>query len=122
KGLIYEDEKTTNYCPVCQTTISDAEVDYEEEKTTLNYIKFRIKETGEDSIIATTRPELLCSCRIVIFNPEDERYQHLKGKHAVVPIYGHEVKIQPHPYAKPEFGSGLVMVCSFGDYSDVRLL
>ncbi len=122
KGLIYEDEKTTNYCPVCQTTISDAEVDYEEEKATLNYIRFRVKEKGEEIIIATTRPELLCSCRIVIFNPEDERYQHLKGKHAVVPIYGHEVEIQSHPYAKPEFGSGLVMVCSFGDYSDVRLL
>ncbi len=122
KGLIYEDEKTTNYCPVCQTTISDAEVDYEEEKTTLNYIRFRVKETGEEIIIATTRPELLCSCRIVIFNPEDERYQHLKGRHAVVPIHGHEVEIQPHSYAKPEFGSGLVMVCSFGDYSDVRLL
>jgi len=122
KGLIYEDEKTTNYCPVCQTTISDAEVDYEEEKTTLNYIQFRVKETGEDIIIATTRPELLCSCRTVIFNPEDERYQHLRGRHAVVPLYGHEVKIQSHPYAKPEFGSGLVMVCSFGDYSDVRLL
>lgn len=122
KGLIYEDEKTTNYCPVCQTTISDAEVDYEEEKTTLNYIRFRVKETGEDIIIATTRPELLCSCRIVIFNPEDGRHQHLKGRHAVVPIYDHEVKIHPHPYAKPEFGSGLVMVCSFGDYSDVRLL
>jgi len=122
KGLIYEDEKPTNYCPVCQTTISDAEVDYEEEKTILNYIQFRVEETGEGVTIATTRPELLCSCRMVIFNPEDERYQHLKGRHAVVPIYGHEVEIRPHPYAKPDFGSGLVMVCSFGDYSDIRLL
>lgn len=122
KGLIYEDEKTTNYCPVCRTTISDAEVEYEEQKVVLNYIKFRVKETGEDIIIATTRPELLCSCRIVLFNPEDERYQSLEGKHAFVPIYNHEVKIASHPYAKPEFGSGLVMICSFGDYSDVRLL
>lgn len=122
RNLIYEDEKTTNYCPVCGTTISDAEVEYEEEETDLNYIKFKVKETGKDLIIATTRPELLCSCRIVIFNPEDERYQGLEGKHAVVPIYGHAVKIQSHPYAKPEFGSGLVMICSFGDYSDVRIL
>jgi len=122
KGLIYEDEKTTNYCPVCGTTISDAEVEYREEETELNYIKFKVKESGEDIIIATTRPELLCSCRIVIFNPEDARYHHLEGKHAVVPIYGHEVPIKPHPYAKPEFGSGLVMICSFGDYSDVRIL
>jgi len=122
RGLIYEDEKTTNYCPVCGTTISDAEVEYEEEETDLNYIKFKVKESGEDVLIATTRPELLCSCRIVIFNPEDERYHHLEGKHAIVPIFGHEVPIKPHPYAKPEFGSGLVMICSFGDYSDVRIL
>ena len=73
KGLVYEDEKTTNYCPVCGTTISDAEVEYKEEETVLNYMRFRVQETGEDVIIATTRPELLCSCRTVIFNPDDER-------------------------------------------------
>jgi len=122
RGLIYEDEKATNYCPICQTTISDAEVEYEEEKTILNYIKFRVEETGEEIIIATTRPELLCSCRTILFNPEDERYRHLEGKQAIVPIYGHTVKITSHSYAKPEFGSGLVMICSFGDYSDVRIL
>ncbi len=122
RGLIYEDKKVTNYCPVCRTTISDAEVEYEEEETLLNYIKFKVKETGEEILIATTRPELICSCRIVLFNPSDERYQHLEGKHAIVPIYGHSVKIIAHPYAKPEFGSGLVMICSFGDYSDVRIL
>jgi len=122
RGLIYEDEKTTNYCPVCGTTISDAEVEYEEEETELNYIKFKLQETGQDLIIATTRPELLCSCRTVIFNPDDKRYRTLEDKHAIVPIYGLAVKILSHPYAKPEFGSGLVMVCSFGDYSDVRIL
>jgi valyl-tRNA synthetase len=122
RGLIYEDEKTTNYCPVCGTTISDAEVEYEEEETELNYIRFKVQETGQDITVATTRPELLCSCRTVIFNQDDERYQGLDGKHAVVPVFGHIVEIQPHPYAKPEFGSGLVMICSFGDYSDVRIL
>jgi valyl-tRNA synthetase len=122
KGLVYEDEKTTNYCPICGTTISDAEVEYEEKETELNYVKFKIQETGQDLAIATTRPELLCSCRTVIYNPDDERYKNLEGKHVVVPIYGHAVKIQPHPYAKTEFGSGLVMICSFGDYGDVRIL
>jgi len=122
RGLVYEDEKTTNYCPVCRTTISDAEVEYEEEGVELNYIRFRVRETGEEIVIATTRPELLCSCRVVLFHPEDERYQHLKGRHVVVPLYGLEVEILSHPYAKPEFGSGLVMMCSFGDYGDVRLL
>ncbi|MEM2273726.1 MAG: valine--tRNA ligase [Candidatus Bathyarchaeia archaeon] len=122
RGLIYEDEKVTNYCPVCRTTISDAEVEYDEEETLLNYIRFRVQEDGEEIIIATTRPELLCTCRIVLYNPGDERYQHLNGKHAIVPIYGYAVPIMPHPYAKPEFGSGLVMICSFGDHSDIRIL
>lgn len=122
RELIYEDQKTTNYCPVCGTTISDAEVEYVEEETELNYIRFKSMEMGEDIIIATTRPELLCSCRTVIYNPNDERYKGFEGTHAIVPIYEHAVDIQTHPYAKPDFGSGLVMICSFGDYSDVRIL
>jgi valyl-tRNA synthetase len=122
KGLVYEDEKTTNYCPICGTTISDAEVEYEEKETELNYVKFKIQETGQDLAIATTRPELLCSCRTVIYNPDAERYKNFEGKHVIVPIYGHAVKVQPHPYAKTEFGSGLVMICSFGDYGDIRIL
>ncbi len=121
KGLIYEDVKSTNYCPVCRTTISDAEVEYEEGKAILSYIKFKIKGTGEEIVIATTRPELLCTCKIVLFNPTDEKYKNLKGKTATVPIFNLEVPIVSHPYAKPEFGTGLMMICSFGDYGDVRL-
>ncbi|MEM7821478.1 MAG: valine--tRNA ligase [Candidatus Aenigmatarchaeota archaeon] len=121
-GLIYEDFRPTNYCTVCRTAISDAEVEYKERERELVYVKFKIKENGKEVVIATTRPELLCSCRIVIFNPEDKRYEDLNGKHAIVPIYGHEVRIIPHPYAKQDFGSGLVMICSFGDYTDIRLL
>ncbi len=122
KDLIYEGIKTSNYCPVCKTVISDAEVDYVEDHTTLNYVRFKVKESQEDIIIATTRPELLCACKVVLFNPDDDRYKTLEGKHASVPIYNHEVEIIPHPYAKPEFGTGLVMICSYGDYSDIRLL
>lgn len=122
KGLIYEDLKPTNYCPVCRTTISDAEVEYEEVTTTLNYIKFFVKDTGEFVIVATTRPELLSTCKVLLYNPNDERYKHLEGKTAIVPIYRNEVRIMAHPYAKQDFGSGLVMICSFGDYGDVRLL
>lgn len=121
KGLIYEDDRPTSWCPVCGTTIADAEIDYVEEETDLSYIKFGVKETGETIVIATTRPELLCACAAVLFNPEDERYQYLDGKTAIVPIYWQEVPIVPHSYAKPEFGTGLVMVCSYGDYFDVRL-
>ena len=120
RGLIYEDDRPTNWCPVCRTTIADAEIEYSEAPTELYYIKFRL-EDGEDALIATTRPELLCSCAAVIFNPADTRYTSLEGRHAIVPIYERKVPIHPHGYAKPEFGTGLVMVCSFGDYSDIRI-
>ena len=126
KGLVYEDVKPTNYCPVCRTTISDAEVEYKEEQTFLNYVRFQVVETargmGEIITIATTRPELLCACKLILYNPEDPRYVHLEGRTAMVPIFKHEVPIMPHPYAKTDFGTGLVMICSFGDYSDVRIL
>jgi len=121
KGLVYEDTRPNNYCIKCGTTIADAEIEYEELPTELVYIKFKLKETGENIIIATTRPELLCSCAVVVFNPNDERYKKLEGKHTIVPIFNKEVKIIANPYAKEEFGSGLVMICSYGDYSDVRL-
>ncbi|NCO96966.1 MAG: valine--tRNA ligase [Candidatus Aenigmarchaeota archaeon CG_4_10_14_0_8_um_filter_37_24] len=122
KGLIYEDLKPTNYCSVCGTAIADAEVEYKDGSTALNHVKFRVKETAEDIIIATTRPELLCTCKIILYNPEDQRYKHLKNKTAIVPVFGQEVKIMPHPAAKIEFGSGLVMICSFGDFTDIRTL
>ena len=122
RGLLYEDDKPTNYCPVCRTTISDAEVEYTEKETKLNFIKFKVKEPFEEIIVATTRPELLSTCKILLYNPEDKRYIHLKNRTAVVPIFNHEVKIIPHPYAKMEYGSGLVMICSFGDFEDLRIL
>ena len=121
RGLIYEDEKPVIWCPHCRTTLAESEVEYEERETNLVYIVFRVQEDDEEIVVATTRPELLCTCAAVIFNPNDERYQRLKGKHAVVPIFEQVVPIIPHPYAKQEFGTGLVMVCSFGDQSDVRL-
>lgn len=122
RGLIYEDIKPTNYCYVCKTTIADAEIEYKEGETLLNYLRFKIDGEDRYIIVATTRPELLCTCKIILFNPNDKRYKDLEGKYAIVPIFGHKVKIISHPYAKMEFGSGLVMICSFGDYSDVRLL
>ncbi len=121
KGLVYEEKRPTNWCPVCRTSIADAEIDYAETETTLNYIKFKIKETGETITIATTRPELLCTCAALLFNPDDSRYQHLKGKVGIVPLFEQEVPIIAHSSAKPEFGTGLMMACSYGDYSDLRL-
>ncbi|MEM1655400.1 MAG: valine--tRNA ligase [Nitrososphaerota archaeon] len=121
RGLIYSTTRPNNYCWECRTTIADAEIEYEERPAELVYIKFRVEEDGSDLIIATTRPELLVSCQAVIVNPDDERYKHLHWKHAIVPIYGRRVEIIPHPAARPEFGTGAVMICSYGDYTDVLL-
>lgn len=118
-GLIKIDKRVNNYCPKCQTTIADAEIEYREDQTLFNYVKFKVKETGEEIIIGTTRPELLAACGAVLYNPEDKRYQKLKGKTAITPIYGKEIPIKAHQLAKIEAGTGLVMMCSFGDYTDV---
>ncbi len=121
EGLIYEDDRPNSWCTDCQTVIADAEVERREQVTSLSTIKFKVKETGEDLPIATTRPELICACDAVLVNPNDERYKNLHGKTAVTPIYNKEVRIIPHPSAKPEFGTGIVMVCSYGDVMDLRL-
>jgi len=120
KGLIYEDDRVNNWCPGCQTTLADAEVVYSEMPSTFNDIIFTVKDTGQQIIIGTTRPELACTCGMVIYHPDDERYQHLKGKTAITPIFDKEVPIMPHPYADPTKGTGLVMMCSAGDLTDIR--
>lgn len=120
KGLIYEAAYPTNYCPGCRATLADAEVDYAQLETDFVDIEFKVKETGGAVVISTTRPELLCTCAAVIFHPTDERYKMLDGMHAIVPIYEHEVKIFAHPMADPTKGTGIVMMCSFGDLSDIR--
>ena len=101
------------------TTIADAEIIYEELPTKLVHMKFKTKD-GE-VIIASTRPELLCACKAVIVNPEDVRYTDLIGTKVTVPITNQEVEIQAHHSAQIEFGSGAVMVCSYGDHNDVAL-
>jgi len=120
KGLIYEDERINNYCPGCGTTIADSEIDYEMKNTYFNDVKFKVKETGEEIVIGTTRPELICTCGMIIFNPKDNRYQHLEGKTAVTPLFEKEVLIKAHPMAEIGKGTGLVMMCSAGDLSDIR--
>ena len=120
KGLIYEGNRVNNYCPGCQTTVADSEIDYEEKQTLFSNLIFKVKETGENIVIGTTRPEFIFSCAIVIFNPEDDRYKKLEGKTAIVPISGHEVKIKSHTYAQIDKGTGLVMMCAFGDNTDIQ--
>ncbi|MEM5830308.1 MAG: valine--tRNA ligase [Candidatus Aenigmatarchaeota archaeon] len=122
RGLIYEDFRPNTYCPRCKTTIALSEIEREERETKLYYIKFKVKETNEDLIIATTRPELLEACRLIAFNPKDKRYKKLKGKHAIVPIFNLEVPIITRKEIDVNFGSGIMMVCSYGDLDDVKIL
>lgn len=119
KGLVYEASKVVNYCPGCRTTIADAEVSYEERETEIHHIKFKV-EQDKNIVIATTRPELLGACASILYNPSDARYKGLGGKHAITPLYEKEVPIRAHPIAKPDFGSGILMMCSFGDLTDIR--
>ncbi|HLC31480.1 MAG TPA: valine--tRNA ligase [Candidatus Nanoarchaeia archaeon] len=120
KSLIYEANRINNWDPKLRTTIADAEIEYKDLPSTFNDIIFTIKETGEKITIGTTRPELICTCGMIIFNPEDTRYQHLEGKTAITPIFSKEVPIHEHPLAKMDKGTGLVMMCSAGDISDIQ--
>ena len=121
KGVIYLATRPNNYDWVSGTTIADAEIVYDDLPTKLVYMKFMVKDEEKEIIIASTRPELLCACKTVIVNPDDERYSNLIGKNLVVPLTNKEVEITPHHSAKIEFGSGAVMVCSYGDQNDVAL-
>jgi len=114
QGLIYQAEHPVNWCPRCETAIAFAEVEYDSRKTTLNYFHF-------DSMdIATTRPELLAACVAVAVNPEDERFRDKVGSRLRVPLFGHEVEVIEDPEVDPDFGTGAVMICTFGDKQDVR--
>jgi valyl-tRNA synthetase len=121
KGLVYRANRPNNYCVDCNTTIADAEIEYEELPTFLVTNTFKVKDSRAEFSVATTRPELLAACQMVVVNPADGRYRKLVGKTAVVPIYNREVPIKGHKSVDPKFGSGAVMVCSYGDYNDVLL-
>jgi valyl-tRNA synthetase len=120
KGLVYEDVRINNWDFKLQTTIADSEIDYVEKETLFNDVKWKVKETGEEIVIGTTRPELICTCGMVIFNPKDGRYKKLEGLTAISPIFGKEVPIMSHPFAQVDKGTGLVMMCSMGDVTDIQ--
>lgn len=124
QGAIVEDLRPNIYDPVEGTTIADAEVQRLQRMTRLIDVKWQT-EDGEELIISTTRPELICACGIVVVHPDDKRYQHLVGKKAMLPlpVDGREVSVEisTHPSVKSDFGSGILMVCSFGDQNDVAV-
>jgi valyl-tRNA synthetase len=122
KGLIYISTRPNNYCIDCGTTISDAEIIYEELSTKLFYMYFSLVDKNKEKLlVASTRPELLFACQAVIINPKDERYSHLIGKEVILPLFDRKIPILSHHSAKPDFGSGVVMVCSYGDHNDVQV-
>lgn len=120
KGLIYRGEHPVNWCPRCETAIADAEVEYQEKRTALHYIWFKIIDEGENLTIATTRPEYLPACVAVAVHPSDQRYRKYVGKKLEVPPLGHSVEIIEDEEVDPHFGTGVVMICTFGDKTDVK--
>jgi valyl-tRNA synthetase len=120
KGYIYQGTHPINWCPRCETAIADAEVEHETREGTLHYIKFPLANSKEHLTIATTRPELLPACVTVAVNPNDERYKKFIGKEIHVPIAEKKVKIIAEDMVDPKFGTGVVMVCTYGDKADVQ--
>jgi valyl-tRNA synthetase len=113
-GMIYQQNHPVNWCPRCETAIAFAEVDYDSRNTVLNYLNFdKLK-------IATTRPELLAACVAVAVNPDDERYSTYVNTEVRVPVFGYKVKVIADKSVDPTFGTGVVMICTFGDKQDVR--
>ena len=120
RGLFYRGERPTFWCPVCETPLAEADIEYEDRASQLVWMRFAL-ESGTFLPIATTRPELLVACRAVIVHPDDERFATVRGAKVRVPLYGQEVPVLPHPAAKPDFGSGAAMICSYGDMVDLQL-
>ena len=127
RGDIVEELRPNLYDPVEGTTIAEAEVERLTRKTQLMDVRWSVEGDPDHPpvIISTTRPELICACGIVIVHPDDDRYQHLVGKNLELPIDTSNrlstVEVRTHPSVNMEFGSGVLMVCSFGDQNDVAV-
>ncbi len=118
KGLIYRGYHPVIFCPRCETTIALAEIEYKKGTTKLNYIRFG---EGENSIlIATTRPELIPACVAIAVHPEDKRFKDKVGMKVRVPTTDYEVGVIADEDVDPEYGTGAVMICTFGDRQDVK--
>jgi len=121
KGLIYRGYRITNWCPNCITALSDAEVEYTEKDSHLWYIKYPIKDSDDYITVATTRPETMLGDTGIAVSPDDERYKHLIGKMAVLPLMNREIPIFADDYVEKEFGTGCVKVTPCHDPNDFEM-
>ncbi|MCM8899883.1 valine--tRNA ligase [Caldicoprobacter algeriensis] len=121
KGLIYRGDRIINWCPDCRTALSDAEVEHEEEQGNLWYIRYPIKDSDESIMVATTRPETMLGDTAVAVHPEDERYRHLIGKMAILPVMNREIPIIADEYVEREFGTGAVKITPAHDPYDFEV-
>ena len=121
KGLIYRGFRMVNWDPQAQTTLSDEEVIYEERQGNLYYLKYKIQDCDDVITIATTRPETILGDAAICINPKDERYSHLKGKKAIVPLCGRVIPIIEDEYVDIEFGTGCLKVTPAHDINDKAL-
>ena len=122
KGYIYKGSRIINWCPVCQTSISDAEVEHEDQDGFFWHINYPIVgEEGRFVEIATTRPETLLGDTAVAVNPEDERYQDLVGKMLELPLTGRQIPVVADSYVDKEFGTGCVKITPAHDPNDFEV-
>jgi valyl-tRNA synthetase len=118
-GHAYRQEAPTLWDVDFQSAVAQAELEDREIEANFFRVRFSSAETGAPVEIETTRPELIPACVALVANPDDARYQGLFGTTAVTPLFGVEIPVRPHPLADPEKGSGIAMVCTFGDLTDV---
>ena len=120
KGLIYKGKRMVNWCTNCNTSISDAEVEYHEEASHLWHIRYQVKGEDRYIIVATTRPETMLGDTAVAVHPEDERYQDLVGKTCILPIMNKEIPIIADSFVEKEFGTGAVKITPAHDMNDYQ--
>lgn len=121
KGYIYKGSRIINWCPVCHTSISDAEVEHEEQAGHFWHIKYPIAGTDDYVEIATTRPETMLGDTAVAVHPEDDRYKHLIGKKVILPIVNKEIPVVADSYVDREFGTGVVKITPAHDPNDFEV-
>lgn len=121
KGLIYRGDRIINWCPDCKTALSDAEVEYEEQKSNLWHIRYDAPDKSYSITVATTRPETMLGDTAIAVNPNDERYKDIIGKTVVVPVVGREIPIVADEYCEMDFGTGAVKITPAHDPNDFEV-